>query len=430
MGSKVGISFCWQLIEEDDLETIRQTGLTDEMLRGEAQDVFKYIYAFFRDHGQMPLRDTILDDIEVHPDLDFDPPEPCLYYAKRVVDNAAIKSQREHFKEMGEAIRDRDPLEVFEKARDIVKEGVFDYHMGQGRLVNLRVAGNEEWERYLVREAADDGILGIRSPWDRLDQETGGFGPGDLTTIVARLGVGKSWLLIMMACKAAAQGYSVGFISLEMEEEYIQLRRRALKNQLPYKDLKRGELDSEARERLKEELLADPLDDDPNWYIASGGRVTTVAEAEMFVEETQIDALFVDGVYLMNEGGKNTPTHERTMLAIRGIKRLGQKKKIPTFATAQFNRTVKKGSMQAGSESIGHSDAIGQDSNNVIGMFRDKDTREANQMFLSMLKVREGVPIEMTINWDFVTMAFNTVAVGVLGDEDDDEDDGNAGVMW
>lgn len=430
MASKVGISFCWQLIEEDDLEAVRQTGLTDEMLRGEAQDVYKYILVFFRDHGQMPLRDTILDDIEVHPDLDFDPPEPCLYYAKKVVDFAAIKSQREHFKDMGEAIRDRDPLEVFEVAREIVKEGVFDFHMGQGRLVNLKTAGEEEWQRYLIREAADDGILGIRSPWDRLDQETGGFSPGDLTTVCARLGVGKSWLLIMMAERASAQGYSVGFISLEMEEEYIQLRRRALKNLLPYRDLKRGELDSETREELKEELLGAPPKDAPDWYIASGGRVTTVAEAEMFVEETGVDALFIDGIYLMNEGGKNTPTHERTMLAIRGLKRLGQKKKIPTFATAQFNRTVKTGAMQAGSESIGHSDAIGMDSNNVIGMFRDKETREANQMFLSMLKVREGIPIEMTINWDFRSMRFDTVAVGVLGDEEDDDNNQDESVMW
>ena len=52
MASKVGISFCWQLIEDEDLEVVRQTGLTAEMLRGEAQDVFEYIYELRRSNDQ------------------------------------------------------------------------------------------------------------------------------------------------------------------------------------------------------------------------------------------------------------------------------------------------------------------------------------------------------------------------------------------
>ena len=268
--------------------------------------------------------------------------------------------QRKHLKEMGEALADRDPEGVYEEAREIVRECVWTFHLGSGMIADLNKTGKEQWERYEIRKAAEDGILGIRSPWDLLDQETGGFKPGDLTTIVARLGVGKSWLALLLADAAERQGKNVGFVSLEMEVEAIEIRRQAIKYGIPYRDLKRGELDNETEERLKEELLKEK-NGGPRWFIATGARVSTIAEAEMFVEETQCDFLIIDGIYLMNEGDGRMPMHERVMAAIRGLKRLGQRKRIPTSATAQFNRTVKKGSMQAGSEAIGHTDAIGQD---------------------------------------------------------------------
>ena len=64
-------------------------------------------------------------------------------------------------------------------------------------------------------------------------------------------------------------------------------------------------------------------------------------------------------------------------------------------------------------------------SDNVLALFRDKELREANMMMFSTLKVREGVPVEMIVNWDFQTMDF-TVAedTGSVADLDDDDEDG------
>jgi hypothetical protein len=422
--SVVGYKLCWALLEEKDLDVVRQSGIKPEMVRGEAQECYEYILQHYLDYGVMPKEDTVLDDVDVHPDMvDLDVDEPCLYYATKVVRNAAIRAQRKHVKEIGEALGDRDPERVYECAKEVLRESVWQFHLGQGRITNLKNTGDTEWAEYEKRKAAKDGVVGIRSIWDALDQETGGWQPGMLTTIVARLGVGKTWLLLLIACAIEEQGYTVGFVSLEMEESAIRIRRRAIKECIPYRDYKRGELDSETEERIKELLLSEPDEEAPSFFVASGGRVTDIAEAEIFAEETGCDVLVVDGIYLMDEGGKNTPMHERTLLAIRGLKRLGQRKRIPTFASAQFNRKVKKGSMQAGSEAIGGSDAIGQDSDNVFGAFRDKDHIIAHQMFLSSLKIREGVPIEMTIGWDFQTMNFTMVDVGVMGDDDDDEHD-------
>lgn len=424
--SVLGMSLCWRLLEEENLDALRDSGLRSEMIRGYAQQVYEYIVSHYREYGRMPTRDTLLGDLEIDPEDDFDPDEPLLYYADRIVANAALKEQREYLKEMRESLQDRDPERIYEGAKKIVRESSWRYGIGGGRLTNLKEAGQSEWERYVRRRDAEDGILGIRSGFDPIDQETGGFQPGGLTTIVARLGVGKSWLALILADRASRQGCKVGFVSLEMEEEAIQLRRRAIAWEIPYRDLKRGELDSATEERLREYLLSGPHPDEPDWFIASSGRVTDIAEAEMFVEETAVDLLIVDGIYLMSEGNSKMPMHERTMLAIRGLKRLGQRKGIHTVATAQFNRNVKKGSMQSGTENIGHSDAIGQDSDNVFGLFRDSDMIEAKQMQLSILKVRDGVPRDIVIDWDFERMSFGVVDSGF--DDDlhvDDVDDGS-----
>lgn len=423
--SRTGMELCWTLLEEEDLEVIRDAGVKPEFIRGESRPVYEYIINHWRDYGKMPDRETLLQDVDIRPEMeDLDPVEPCRYYADKVVQRAALKAQRSLVREIGQALGDRDPEGVYEAAKDLITESVFDFHLGQGQIQDFTETGQDQWERYLVRKAADGGILGIRSPWDTLDQETGGWLPGALTTIVARLGIGKTWAALMVALAAEEQGKTVGFVSLEMEAEAVEIRRQALKYGIPYRDLRRAELDSETEERLMAELLKEKQDG-ASFFIASSGRVTTIAETEIFAQETNCDLLIVDGIYLMNEGEGRMPMHERVMLAIRGLKRLGQKQRLPTLCTAQFNRTVKKGSMQAGSEAIGHTDAIGQDSDNVLALFRDKELREANMMMFSTLKVREGVPVEMIVNWDFQSMDF-TVAedTGSVGDLDDDDEDG------
>jgi replicative DNA helicase len=379
------------------------------MFRGSAREVFEFVVEHYRTYGALPHMDTVLDEIDVEDEFIFATPEPPAFYARRVIERDALNAQRTRVKDIGEAIRSRDPNAVHEAAKNVVQVGLDKLQVGTGVVVNLNDNGQERWERYQQLKLIEDGIRGIRSPWAPIDAETGGYKPGDLITVAARLGLGKTWCAIVNAVCANRDGHAIGFVSPEMSRSSIEMRRDAALYRLPYRDMLRGELDFETEEFYRQQLLETPPGSLADWFVAAEGRVRDVADAEMFVRDTHVQFLIVDGIYLLNAGNDRMPWHERVMMVTRGLKEMALRCQIPVLATAQFNRSVRTGSMRAGTEAIGHTDAIGQFSDVVIGMFQDENMRMANQMVLRLLKNREGAPIEITANWDLTLMDFSPI---------------------
>jgi len=429
------MGLCWSLLRDGTLDAVQDCALTAEMFRGEARDAFEFLLEHFRAHGVLPNRDTLLEDVGIDPEFDFDPVEPTSYYATKVRERWALTAQRAVLKEFAEAIEAKDPEQVHDVACRVVQVGLDNLDSIRGTLVDINKTAPERLAFYAELKAADGGIRGIRTPWAPIDAETGGLKKEDLVSIVARLGVGKTWLALVIAQFARVfERKKVGIISMEMARTSLQLRLDALEYGLPYRDLLHGELDTETEDRyltgladVQRRLVENEPPEHPGLHIATGGRVKNVADCEMFVQETGIDLLVVDGAYLLQEGGKNTPRHERVEMAVRGLKRLAQKRKIPVVQTVQFNRTVRTGATSAGSESIGHTDAIGQDSDVVIAMFQDENMRAGNQMNLRMLKNREGRPAELLVNWDLVLMQFDPLGGASDLRADDGGGDGGGG---
>ena len=74
-------------------------------------------------------------------------------------------------------------------------------------------------------EAKDKrGLAGIPTGFPTLDNLTGGASGGDFWVVGARLGQGKTWTLIRMACSALAAGEKVLFVSLEQPSKQIGFR--------------------------------------------------------------------------------------------------------------------------------------------------------------------------------------------------------------
>jgi replicative DNA helicase len=410
------------VLREGEADVLQDTAVTPEMFRGESREVYEFIVEHYRSYGVLPKVDTVLAEIDVDEDFIFDTPEPSAFYASKVIDRDALNAQREKVKEIGTAIRERDPKAVHEAAKNVVQVGLDKLQVGNGVLVNLKYNGEERWERYQKLCEADGGVRGFRGPWEPIDNETGGFKAGDLVTIVARLGLGKTFNAILNAVRVSQGGARVGFVSPEMSRSSLELRRDAITYRLPYRDLLRGELDFETSEYYREQLHAAPTDDIPDWFIAAEGRVRDVADAEMFVRDTHIEFLVVDGIYLLNAGNDRAPWHERVMMVTRGLKELALRCQIPILCTAQFNRSVRTGATRGGTEAIGHTDAIGQFSDVIIGMFQDENMRVANQMLLRLLKNRDGSPVELTVNWDLTLMDFSPLTGGPQEANGNDDD--------
>jgi replicative DNA helicase len=421
--SKLGICLCWALLLEDSLEPATDAGIAEEMLRGQSRDAFQFLRTHYGEFGQLPKVETVLNECDIDPD--YEPSavrveEPAAYYAKKVIERAALNEQKKAAQGLRQALVDRDPNAVHETAKSIVQVGLETLTTLRGSVVNQKLNTDERWERYQRLKSIDGGVVGFNTPWAAMDDVTGGWRDGALITCVARLGLGKTWMSILNQVCCERQGAQVGFVSPEMTREAIELRRDAVNYRLPYRDLLKGELDVESERQYYEALCAEADGPAPNSFVASEGYVTSVLDAELFAQEREIDILFVDGMYLLNPPGDNgrMAWHERVMHVVRSLKELALKMKIPVFATGQFNRNVRSGAMRAGTESIGHSDAIGQFSDIIIGMFQDENMRVSNQMMVSLLKNREGPPIELLSNWDLIRMDFSEIGVGAEAGED------------
>jgi len=84
-------------------------------------------------------------------------------------------------------------------------------------------------------------ISSISTGFKSLDEIIEGFKPGQLITIGAGTGVGKSAFAVNLALNITAQGYKVGFWSFEMDKDEIFQRIFSIKTDISKKDNNRQE---------------------------------------------------------------------------------------------------------------------------------------------------------------------------------------------
>src|SRR5699024_8877798 len=96
------------------------------------------------------------------------------------------------------------------------------------------------------------GLQGIPTLLPSLNKYTSGFTPGQLITVGASTGGGKSVFAIMCTNAALKAKKSVMFFSLEMSEEEVFDRVYANMAEVRLNNIKSGDVDDEERARLKE----------------------------------------------------------------------------------------------------------------------------------------------------------------------------------
>lgn len=188
--------------------------------------------------------------------------------------------------------------------------------------------------------AQDRKLLGQPSGFERLDEMTCGWQPGDLILIAARTSVGKTSFALQCATHlAVTMGRPTLFFSLEMSRHQLGLRIACALAAVPMWKLRRRRLDlheSAALERARE--MAKPtlrIDD------ASSLRIDQlVARAHVEKERHQTCAIFVDYLQLLTgKPGKRYERREREIADLSaGLKALAKDLKVPVIAVCQLNR--------------------------------------------------------------------------------------------
>lgn len=230
----------------------------------------------------------------------------------------------------------------------------------------------------MTKEGRQVGIpVGIPT----LDKETGGLSPGDVWTLVARQGDGKTWVSLEFSASATIHGKSVLYISLEMTHELIGFRYHTLlyalrnparkRNRFPNIALIRGQdIDikkyREFLERVRSETKARFIV--PELGMHFNFSTATVAAK---IEEHHPDVVVIDYIGLMQgDGGKGKIENwQEIAQMMRDLKTMALRYKIPIVVNAQANRAAISNEGDVPKlHHIAGSDAIGANSDRVIAL--------------------------------------------------------------
>jgi len=277
-----------------------------------------------------------------------------------------------------------------------------------------------------VEEAQNGRRWGIPLPIPFFYHAVMGGQPGDVTIVVGRPGVGKTFLGLQFLVTAitgnpyfftpiseASSPFSTDEVianaklwrtrtlctSMEMPIEALRRRIAALITKIAYPQVRSGKFMAGNLSQFKttlEKLKVKGGVGDLCW-LAGGIRTTT----DLFAQANAFDAklVIVDGFYLMSGvGEKRWEIVQSNVGQIRAHARI----------TGQHYILISQ--IDSNSDRIAFSQAIEQDASNILKIEQSAAEKNNNQVRMSSRKVRDGVSgQEYLFNWDISTGRFSQI---------------------
>jgi replicative DNA helicase len=259
------------------------------------------------------------------------------------------------------------------------------------------------------------GLRGVTYGWENLDDITGGARGGDLISVVARPGLGKSFTVARMAAMAWGQGASVAFASMEMRAIETARRLLSMGSGVSADLIQRGHTSQWGEEQLR--ATAARVEHMPPFHMLVGDLSKSVRDIDAMIQEHEPDVVYIDASYLLRPA-KDVGAKKRFELVsetMRELKSLAISRNKPIIQTVQFNR-LQKADEEMSLDNIGQSDEIGQLSSLVLGIKKGATPHEGSQRRYKVLKNRHGAD-GMAFVTNFLHTPFNM-------DEIEDEGDG------
>jgi len=227
---------------------------------------------------------------------------------------------------------------------------------------------------YVEHMKSREGFLtGIGSGFDRLDDFTTGFSPGELVIVAARPSMGKTTLAMDMA-KAAAAKYDkpVAIFSLEMEVRQLVMRMLSGEAHIPLQNLRTGRLKKDDYIRLSTaaaKLAELPLyfDDQPGLEIG-----TLRARARQLWMEHDIGMIVIDYLQLIQPPVMADNQQQFVAYLSASLKNLAKELKVPVVCLSQLSRApeTRGGDRRPLLSDLRDSGAIEQDADIVMFVYR------------------------------------------------------------
>lgn len=244
-----------------------------------------------------------------------------------------------------------------------------------------------------------EGLQGIPSLLPTLNRYTTGWLPGQMITVGARTGVGKSIFAVNCAIAAAKAGKSVLFFSLEMGEDEIKDRMISSTTGVSLNALKQGRISDDDRKVLEQEKddlnrMKIQIDIDPKVTVDSI-RARALRRAQ---SPEGLDFIVIDYLQLITPVGRFTSRQEAVADISRNVKLLAKQLGIPIMVLVQVNRESKDDENPIPKlHQVRESGAIAQDSDIVILLHREEATDDTTPHTLILLEKNRNGEAQKTI---------------------------------
>lgn len=248
---------------------------------------------------------------------------------------------------------------------------------------------------HAARERAKvGGVVGAPSGLPTLDKRMGGLHGPRLIIPAARPGTGKTALMYQWAQHAAARGFRVGIVSLEMSESESGLRALAVNCGLNSAALARGASDEYDRlQQLVSENRLTPIRALPIiWDFSSFTLNAVIARITSWRRMERIDFAIVDHVGLIEAEGYTSRVEQLGAIS-RTLKKLAKRLDIPIVAVSQLSRANERDKRPPQLSDLRDSGNLEQDADVVLMLHAtgEPDAQGVVEVELGLLKCRDGV---------------------------------------
>jgi replicative DNA helicase len=229
-------------------------------------------------------------------------------------------------------------------------------------------------------KASGQYLTGVGSGFDRLDDLTTGFNPGELVIIAARPSMGKTSLAMNVA-RAAAERHncSVLIFSLEMEVRQLMLRLLSAESHIGLQKLRTtARLTDEEYLRLAQ--AAGRLAELPVFFddTAGVGIETIRARARQMWIEHKIGMIVIDYLQLIQPPRMAESQQQWVAFVSASLKSLAKELGIPVLCLSQLSRApeTRGGDRKPMLSDLRDSGAIEQDADIVMFVYRPEMYKE------------------------------------------------------
>ena len=406
-----------------DMKTAVSKKINSNFLMGADGPVWAFMLKHYREFKKPPEIAAIKRKFP-----DWNPTqttEPVDYFITELQARQKYNMILKGMKEISSWLSEKNPDEAYKELAKLVSKVNTEVRIHKDVLWNEEVEDRINRMKHKMHHLGVDGIsYGVEA----MDKATGGMHEGELITIVAKPGTGKTYFeLALVARPAMLDGNDVLFISREMEEWSISDRMDALMFEIPSDKVRQG-LFSHAEFEDYAETLHGIKDKPWGRFIVSAddekGFGLTAIQAKIDEHLPNGGIVIIDGSYLLDddEGNPKASSWEKISNISRGLKRLARRNKITIVQSSQLGRGQKRGK-SIDLDNVSFTSAYEQDSDVVWGLYMTEEMEAVGKLGVEGSKVREGKNPKLLLNWNFDTMKeFGVLAQDITDAPDDDED--------